>query len=296
MKKICIAFGCGLGNQMFQYAFYVAMRKQYPHHTFLIDKKVMLPQQHNGYELDRVFGIELEECRLSDYIGYIRHIYMQSKMAMPLNLLFYVARSIWPNKNFYKQKDYSAYYPEVFSRFQDSNAFLKGIWANENYFEGNREELLKQFTFRQELDKKNRELLKQIDRTDSVSIHIRRGDYCKGNNHLLSGDYYKRATDLIRQKLDAPVWFVFSDDMEAAKELMADVAGGSVVFVGGNTGDNSWKDLYLMSRCKHHIIANSSFSFWGAWLNRSEDKIVISSATPMSDTMQPFTCKDWIQI
>lgn len=281
---------------MFQYAFYSAMKKHYPQHQFLIDKKVMLPQQHNGYELDKVFGITLKECRWVDYIGYIRHIYMSSKFAMPLNLLLYMCRKIHPNRTFYKQEDYSVYYPEVFSRFRDSDAFLKGIWANEKYFETEREELLGKFRFRQKLDAKNRMLLEKADRINSVSIHIRRGDYTQGGNYLLTGEYYQKAMEIIRQKVNDPVWFVFSDDIGEARRIIEGKAGESVVFVEENTGGNSWKDLYLMSGCKHNIIANSSFSFWGAWLNRSDHKIVISSATPMSGGMQPFTCKDWIQI
>jgi len=123
----------------------------------------------------------------------------------------------------------------------------------------------------------NQSLLEQIDAAPvSVSLHVRRGDYTLAaeGNIALPLDYYHRAIDLIRQRFDDPVFFIFSDDIEFARKNLP--AGMRQVFVEGNDDLSSHEDLRLMAACQHHIIANSSFSWWGAWLNPSSEKVVVA--------------------
>ncbi len=294
-KKIIIAFGCGLGNQMFEYAFYKSMQRRFPEYTFYIDRKIMIPQEHNGYELDKVFGIELKDCSKSDYIGYLRYLYIRGRKMLPFNALMYAIRSVFKNNTFYRQDNNTEYYEEVFESKDKNRYFYKGIWANERYFVDDREAVISDFAFIQPLDERNQRLANDIESCQSVSIHIRRGDYVTGSFNILGDDYYKKAIDYIENKLEGDIhYYVFSDDTVAAENLMKNLTNNKMTIVSGNDGENSWKDMKLMSLCSHNIIANSSFSFWGAYLNENPHKMVVSSAVPMNKTLVPFSCEGWI--
>lgn len=296
-KKIIIAFGCGLGNQMFEYAFYKAMKSRFLEYSFFIDKRLMLPQQHNGYELDKVFGIQLPECSKRDYWGYLRYVYFRSKWAFPINVVAYFIRKFWTNDSYYRQPNNTEYYDEVFEAKDKNRYFFRGIWANEKYFLDNRDEILSDFEFVNSLDEKNLKIAEKIANSQSVSIHIRRGDYVTGSFNLLGNDYYKKAVEYIENQIKSDIhYFVFSDDTLAAEELMQNLTMNEMTIVSGNDGVDSWKDMKLMSLCKHNIIANSSFSFWGAYLNSNIDKTVIYSKMPMSNSVKPFGCDSWIEI
>jgi hypothetical protein len=120
-------------------------------------------------------------------------------------------------------------------------------------------------------------LRNKILSTNSVSIHIRCGDYLSPKYISIYGgictiEYYKRAISYILQTVDNPVFFIFSDDIEWTKD---NITINNAIFVSNNKGINSFLDMYLMSICKHNIIANSSFSWWGAYLNKNKNKKVI---------------------
>lgn len=296
VKKIIVSFGCGLGNQMFQYAFYCALQQYYTEYEILADTKVMLPQQHNGYELEYVFGLNIPRCRFRDYSGYWRHVYIHSGWMFPLNALFYIIRKYFPNPTFYKQANYTFYYPEIFRERTADKYCFKGIWANEKYFGQCKERLLKEFIFIQNPGEETYDYVHKIKSSYSVGVHVRRGDYVRGNYNLLDESYYRKAFSVMENLVTNPTYFVFSDDLIMADALMRNTTKKSYVLVRGNTGINSWKDMYLMSMCQHNIIANSSFSFWGAYLNQNQHKIVISPQKGMSDQLLPFTCDDWILI
>jgi hypothetical protein len=153
---------------------------------------------------------------------------------------------------------------------KNDNLFLKGYFQNEIYFQHIREILINEFTFPM-LDDSNMVISRNICSTvNSVSIHVRRGDYLKPEIMRIHGvlpiEYYESAIKRIELNVDVPVYFVFSDDISWCKENLR--TKGDVYFISSNTGSDSWKDMYLMSLCKHHIIANSSFSWWGAWLSK----------------------------
>ncbi|MEI6528810.1 MAG: alpha-1,2-fucosyltransferase [Candidatus Falkowbacteria bacterium] len=133
-------------------------------------------------------------------------------------------------------------------------------------------------SLKESLATKYTELLAEISTTNSVSLHIRRGDYVSDPNtkaaHYTYGmEYYSSAIKLIDSKLDNPVYFIFSDDIAWVKENLK--ISSSVIFVSAPS-THDYEELMLMSKCKNNIIANSSFSFWGAWLNQNSNKIVIA--------------------
>jgi hypothetical protein len=157
--------------------------------------------------------------------------------------------------------------------------YLAGYWQSEKYFADVAELIRQEFTLKSGPDKLNRQVLDEIEAANSVSLHIRRGDYISDPvtnqvHGVLGLDYYSRAVNYIASKTAQPHFFVFSDDIAWAKENLR--LPFPLSFVEHNGQDKECEDLRLMCHCKHHITANSSFSWWGAWLNANPDKIVIS--------------------
>lgn len=155
--------------------------------------------------------------------------------------------------------------------------YLAGYWQAYQYADAVAPQLRKQLRLQEPATGRNEALLRQIHAAPiSVSLHMRRGDYTLAaeGNIALPLDYYGRAIHLIRQKLADPLFFIFSDDMNFARKHLPE--GIRQVFVEGNDDFSSQEDLRLMAACQHHIIANSSFSWWGAWLNPREEKVVIA--------------------
>jgi hypothetical protein len=159
-----------------------------------------------------------------------------------------------------------------------NNAYLDGYWQSYLYFEKIA------FLIRSELQPlqspgvKNQELLEAMARSNSVALHIRRGDYVSNakaaiHHGVCSLDYYRAAIFNIAENVSSPHFYIFSDDLRWAKtNLEIDFP---VNYIGHNVGDQAFQDLRLISHCKHQIIANSSFSWWGAWLNPNPEKVVI---------------------
>ena len=159
------------------------------------------------------------------------------------------------------------------------NSFLEGYWGNENYFKDIRDVLLSDLQIKSNYESRLFHLLRnEISQPGSVSIHIRRGDYLENKNQAiflnLDLSYYVQAIELIKMKVLTPKFFIFSDDINWAKENLP-VSSINVVYINEAKSLKDFEELMLMSYCSHNIIANSTFSWWAAWLNRNNDKIVI---------------------
>lgn len=154
--------------------------------------------------------------------------------------------------------------------------FLEGYWFNERYFADVAGQIRQDFSFRSFRDARNQAVAEQIAASRAVSLHVRRGDYLKFPMHgVCAPDYYERAVAHMAQALpETPAYFVFSDDIAWARDHLP--LPGTPVYIDWNKGADSIEDVHLMSLCQHNIIANSSFSWWGAWLNPRPDKIVVS--------------------
>ena len=158
-------------------------------------------------------------------------------------------------------------------------SYLDGYWQTEKYFPDVREILRQEFQVKYWQDSKSESLSDLISSTNSIAIHIRRGDYAANSAYhyihgLCSLDYYHQSTEWMISKVSNPHFFVFSDEPQWAKENLK--LGFPLTIVDHNGGDRSYEDLRLMSQCKHQIIANSSFSWWAAWLNNHPQKSVIA--------------------
>jgi hypothetical protein len=180
------------------------------------------------------------------------------------------------------------YHPEVWSLSPDT--YLKGYWHHEQYFAGIAGMLREEFGFGVPLRESNRRYIEAIASTNSISLHVRRGDYVNNKavlalNGVCSPEYYREAVRTVAERVDSPQFFIFSDDPEWVRANLPLEYPSTIV--EGNTGEYGYEDLHLMSRCRHQIIANSTFSWWGAWLNANPDKLVIAPgrwyADPESD-------------
>lgn len=259
----------GLGNQMFQYALYLAVKDRYQDEDTKIDTSCFRGYPlHNGYELENLFHIEAEEATFMDKLK-IAYPYTHYHLWQVFHKLgIKRATMLVENAN-------ESYEENVFHT--EHSCYYDGYWQNERYFKHIRPEVTKAFTPRV-ISEQNLKFCDNMKRHKCVSIHIRRGDYV---NHPLYGGicdkaYYQRAITYIQEKTDCDYYIIFSNDIKWCKENLSDLLmGKDVVFVNWNKGKDSYQDMYLMSRCNYNIIANSSFSWWGAWLNYHEDKIVI---------------------
>ena len=279
----------GLGNQMFQYAMYKSLENKGK--LVKLDSKSFYEtkKEHNGYELERIFDIKPNKPTKEDLEKFDEN---------NISTLFKIKRKLFGDKKFvYDTKEY------VFNKdvYKLKNSYLNGYWQSIKYFEGIENDIKKDFRFKNQLDNKNLEILNEIENSNSISIHIRRGDYMSPENYNMYGciatpTYYKKAIKVIEEKVENPTFFVFSNDMDWVKKNIQ--MNSRVFYIDINSGNGSYKDMQLMSNCKHNIIANSSFSWWGAWLNENKNKIVIAPKKWInredvdSDKIELF-CEGW---
>lgn len=258
-----IRFLGGLGNQMFQYAFYKSMEKIDPNvKVDLINYKI--DKSHNGYELEDIFNLKIKKA--SSFTAAIYDI--ENRKSLPRKIRKYLNLG-----RFYRaEQKYFTFDPSFL--LSSGTGYYYGFWQNEQYFLNIANEIRKDFIFKPLKDQTNIDTLQKINRTASVSIHVRRGDYI--DHPSLGGlcgiSYYQDAIQLIKMRIDNPIFFVFSNDIDWCKE---NLPIENAEYISWNKGKSSYIDMQLMSSCKHNIIANSSFSWWAAWLNNNPDKIVI---------------------
>ncbi len=286
----------GLGNQMSQYAFYLA-KKQYNlkvRYLYFPDKDY---NQHNGFELERIFNIKKAQGKI-DYCLYWICRYSIENKNIKGKILRRVLKYLKINMlNEVVSYDYD--YSHLIKRSTYSCTFYKGGWHSEKYFANIKDTILDSFRFRIKAnDTENIKILEKVHGSTSVSIHIRRGDFISDVyeffGKVCDRDYYQKAINYIKNNVENSVFFIFSNDINWVKENL--ILENSII-VDVNNGDESWKDMYLMSQCKHNVNANSSFSWWGAWLNTNPDKIIVVPTNFISH----IECKDiypesWIKI
>jgi hypothetical protein len=250
----------GLGNQMFQYATGRAIAHK-NNDIFKLDISELANYKlHNGYRLSH-FNID-EQIAAADEI---KHLGCKNRI---LRKLARMGIYNYKKETFYEEKyrNETKFDPKLFLY---KNLYLSGYWQNEKYFLDIRDILLKEFTLK--IPVKSDEYINTIKNSSSISLHVRRGDYLL-YNEFIGINYYKNAVKFISQKIKNPTFFIFSDDIKWCKENLSFI--DNPIFVE-NTADEL-EDLELMKNAKHNIIANSSFSWWAAWLNVNKDKIVIA--------------------
>ncbi len=283
----------GLGNQMFQYA--VAKVIADKHKTDLkFDLRGLFAGEdlRTNYELD-VFDIPQKQAVHKEYFPYYRKTLFKSKVLWEL-----IKR--YKGIVMYKELDFT-YNPNLVLK-STSNMLLRGLFQSEKYFINNRNIILKEFEFKQSLKNENFTISEEFKTCNSVAVHIRRGEFesdKKINNMIgtISLNYYKEAINYIKQNVKNPVFYIFSDSPNWVKENF-DILKNAV-HIDWNIGKLSYIDMQLMSLCKHNIIANSTFSWWAAWLNKHQNKIVIAPAKWFSGldyNTQDLIPNTWIKL
>jgi hypothetical protein len=182
------------------------------------------------------------------------------------------------------------------------HVYLDGYWQSEKYFKDIEEVIRREFTFKSDPEAWNKVVAQSILCTNAVSLHVRRGDYV--SNPLTSEvhgtcsiEYYRHAVDLIAEQCYQPHFYIFSDDQEWVKSNL--VFSFPTTYIDKNSGESSFEDLRLMSLCKHNVIANSSFSWWGAWLNSNPGKIVVGPKSwfrKQNIDTRDLIPEDWVRI
>ncbi|QPH38835.1 alpha-1,2-fucosyltransferase [Pedobacter endophyticus] len=277
----------GLGNQMFQYAFYLALRKNFGTvkiSTASFDEYTL----HNGFELEHIFNIQ------ADYAsGVMSKIYDPTFNKWNIRKL---RRVFGLKKTYYEEKKLFDFDKQALEE-NVSNRLYWGYWQNERYFIDIADEITNAFKFRPPLSAKNKLVNEEIKHSNSVAIHVRRGDYL--TNELLGGlcglDYYQQAISILEQRIPNAIYFIFSNDIDWCK---AHLNLPKASAINWNHGLQSYVDMQLMSACKHQIIANSSFSWWAAWLNSYSEKIVIAPKIWANgiDNNDQVCPKTWLRI
>lgn len=281
----------GLGNQMFGYAFTYLLHKTFGETIYADVQYYKDHKFHNGLEIERIFDVTLHKAKVMDII----------KMAwyFPNYYIDYHLRRYLPNrKNQYYEPTGGVYTPETLKLVKDR--YYYGYWQDHKYYDDIRDDLRGIFRFKIPLTGRNKEIMDNLLNSDgSVGIHIRRGDYL---NHpvykdICTYDYSAKAIALIREKIEMPTFYIFSNDISWCKDniekLLADC---KVVYVDWNKGDDSYCDMQLMMACKTLVIANSSFSWWAAYLNARKPWIIAPCKWKNKRETFRYQLDDWTKI
>lgn len=260
----------GLGNQMFQYAFAKALSiRGY-------DVRLDFQQICNSKEFEnkREDKREITIDKFNINIPIINQKEMKKyKFLRQSNwkekIVFFLSqKGFWPVK-YYREKTVG--YKKELIKFT-GDIYLQGTFQSEKYFTDIRKYLLHEFTPKTKICV-SRNLIEILETEETVSLHVRRGDYAR-LNHALNIYYYQRAMLKIEEVISNPYYLIFSDDIAWVKENLDIGARSIIVNEDGRLKD--YEELMIMTKCRHNIISNSTFSWWGAWLNQNVEKMVIA--------------------
>ena len=293
----------GLGNQMFQYAFATALQQKFPKETVMIDiqpfkypiVKSFLGDNfyHNGYEIEWVFSNAMLPKATRWNIAKVSYY-------IPNYILFRIARRVLPKRRKeYLQTTKDAYIFDSHVLSDENLSYYEGYWFSPKYFDFCKRTIWDVFKFRPFDTVENKELGKLIDQENSITIHVRRGDFLNipSLRDICTLSYYENAIQKAKSMVNNPVFFIFSSDQEWCRTNLTDVlAGSKVLFVSNNFGVNSYRDMQLMSMARCNILANSSFSWWAAYLNRRIDHVTIVPEKWVNQPCKDAYCEDWITI
>lgn len=291
----------GLGNQMFQYAFGLALGKAFGvkvlYDIFWFDE---MKQAGWDNATVRCYGLD----------AFVANVEFASHEQIALCYNQTRVRVSWlPGelRKLFRRPKYRYLAPKILERQQNvydesllaprCKGYYEGYFQTERYFADLKDQLCVDFTLKHPLGGDGKKILKLIHSVNAVSLHVRRGDYVQLSEiyGVCSLSYYQKAIAYIVSHVQEPHFFLFSDDVEWVQQHMKLDAPYTIVDVSDAQSD--YCDLELMKNCQHHIIANSSFSWWGAWLNPNPHKIVICPHPWLAaGTPTDIVCKNWLQI
>ncbi|MEN9524276.1 MAG: hypothetical protein RL536_345 [Candidatus Parcubacteria bacterium] len=297
MSIIVKTYG-GLGNQLFQYAFARSVSARLKT-DFLLDidvSPIYKDLRVHKFSLE-YFHTIVRPAKANDLSGFVwlkRHKKIFNFLYKYIRLKSKLMPFYYPEKTF-------GYDPDVF--FKGKNTYFDGFWQTEKYFKNIESEIRKEVTVINPLSDYSQGISDRIQKSNAVSLHVRRTDYVthaasNAFHGVCSPEFYREAIDYIAERVSSPHFFIFSDDYDWVVENFKFLKYPYLCIKNG--ADKNYEDLALMSHCKHHIIANSSFSWWGAWLNPRKDKIVIAPKRWFANSPKQSTVdllpESWIQL
>ena len=293
----------GLGNQLLQYAMgrQLSLIKNVP---LKFDVSFFRDQDLRSYKLNH-FNITAEVATESEIEPFEKAIDSYQKLHQRTSLYAKVYRNLEPlmfpkhTKSYFKEATWWILEPEVYKT--PNNVYIEGYWQHYKYYENMQSGIFNELRLKELANVNTQKWLSSItNNSTSVAVHVRRGDYVTdpGANYLmgvLPVDYYNKAISYIKQKISNPTFYFFSDDLDWVKHNINTNAENFYV-----DGNSDYIDLDLMRHCKHQIIANSTFSWWGAFLNRNPQKVVIAPQqwSPREDVNRNIHLQfpDWIKL
>lgn len=286
-KELIVSYCGGLGNQMFIYALYRFLEERGKSvkadllHYYTLDSR--------DFVLTKVFP-NTKICKA--------HLYntKKNKVIAPYmdnekSFLFYIEP--------YVMDGVKSFADERLFTDELKWGYLQGYFQTRVFAEQIEDMLRQEFTFCKIEDDKLQKMAQDIETKDAVAVHIRRGDYLnvsKMYGGICTNEYYQEAMNMIRTKVEKPFFYFFSDDIAWVKENFNEE---NAMYIESQMFDDyqDWYDMYLISECKHSIIANSSFSWWGAWLNKNKNGIIIAPKKWVNaDSMEDICPENWIRI
>lgn len=283
-NMILIYVGNGLGNQLFQYAYGAVISAETKRKDIKYDLSY-LPASIEGrktYQINNIFKNNFPIASYYDIwklTGKFPWIYRLLLNNSNCSLDKCPAKADC-NYIYEPEKRYKIT-PQVVGKLKKidyckyKNCYVYGYWEDMSYFQGHEEKIRRLFQFKHKLTKKERQRYHNIFNKNSVAVHIRRGDYLRQKNNadfcICDDRYYNKAFQLIEERIKNPFYVFFSDDPDYVRKKYKHLKHKLIV-----ENNKDYIDLQLMSLCSNFIIANSTFSFWGAFLNRSKQKVVIA--------------------
>ncbi len=262
---IIVKLDGGMGNQLFQYAMgrYLSIKLKT---NLKLDRDLYLANSQRHYSLHH-FDVEESFCTPNERKALKRKDFLRRK----LNNIGFAVTPYWYTEEFPGYHNYT--------RQARGDAYFEGFWQSEKYFKPAESIIRNELVVKTMPSDINKRLLDEIGSVNAVSVHVRRGDYVSDSvtnavHGICDINYYKQALNLITTEIADPSFFVFSDDMSWTRSNIM-INGYPVTYVDHNA-EADYEDFRLMYSCRHHIIANSSFSWWGAWLNSYPGKKVIA--------------------
>lgn len=296
IKKFAVRVMGGLGNQMFEYAILRTLMLDHSSDGVL-DLCGITNNDHNVYSLNHL--------NISDNVIVSNNFFNSKKMITHLFLGCYYRLfskfkwgfsfycNIQPTLN--KYGIYCA--PDGYIELSKSKArhnYIEGYYQSSKFFKKYEDIIRSELKVKYKVPKKNIDLYKQICNSNSVCMHIRRGDYLGGYFEVCNDDYYYDAVKVMNKKIKNTVYFIFSDDISYVKDKM-NFGENKIVYVDNH--NKNYEDLQLMYSCKNFILSNSSYSFWGQFLSDNKDKIVIAPSRWFNnDKKVDIYEDDWILI
>ncbi len=298
---IILRFDGGLGNQMYHYTVYKLLQKNFPEHEIIIDiTSYQEGVSHNGYELEKIFPkINIRKATSKELVGitYYPVVRYQGIYGKLYRKGFYWLKKrklIAPPKNYLRESEWDVFLEKAVLQ-PEQRYYIECRWNySYHYYEGFRTELLDDFEFCD--DRLEEQIENILLEPETVSVHVRAGDYIGSDFDILRMDYYRQAISYMRKELSNPYFIIVSDDESYARNMLSFIQEDNVVYIKTHQRQEAYKDMLILSRCKHNIIANSTFSYWAAEINSNQNKIVIAPGRYSKVHSEFIVPEKWVKI